>query len=89
MSVPAEVLERGELGFGGGVDGFDKSVTITVPANHDLDDCLAGAAEAYIAEHGQLKGYDLDPRWADEDRELVALSVPRWHYEAISDTSGT
>ncbi len=50
--------------------------TVTVPANPDLDDCLAGAAEAYIAEHPELEGWDLDPRWSDETRESVTLTVP-------------
>lgn len=62
---------------------------ITVPANPDLDDCLTGAARDYIAEHSDLRGYDLSPRWTDEERESVTLSVPGWHYDAISDTSGT
>jgi hypothetical protein len=66
-----------------------RSVEITVPANADADDCLSDAAEAYIAENRSLRGWDLAPRWTDETRETVTLSVPRWHYEAISDTSGT
>jgi len=54
-----------------------QSIEITVRANPDLDDCLAGAAEAYISEHPELTGYDLAPRWADEDdREDVVLTVP-------------
>lgn len=65
------------------------SVEITVPANPDADDCLADAAATYVGEHRSLRGWDLAPRWTDEDRETVTLSVPRWHYEAISDTSGT
>lgn len=50
---------------------------IVVAANPDLDDCLTGAAEAYIAEHPELAGWDLAPRWTDEDtRETVTLTVP-------------
>ncbi len=52
------------------------NTTITVPANPDMDDCLSGAAEAYIAEHPELEGWDLFPRWADETRETVELTVP-------------
>lgn len=66
---------------------MSRSVEITVPANADADDCLADAAEAYVADHPGLKGYDLSPRWADETRETVTLSVPSWHYEAVSDMS--
>ena len=65
------------------------NVEITVPANQDADDCLADAQAAYLAEHSSLKGWDLSPRFTDETRETVTLSVPRWHYEAVSDTSGT
>lgn len=56
-----------------------KTVTLTVQANPNLDDCLTGAAEAYIEDHPELSGYDLDPRWSDGedgDRERVTLSVP-------------
>lgn len=68
---------------------MSRSVEITVPANPDADDCLADAAAAYIVEHSTLRGWDLAPRWTDETRETVTLSIPRYHYEAISDTSGT
>lgn len=52
---------------------------IIVPADPDLDDCLAGAASAYIEGHPELAGYDLSPRWVDEgERTHVALTVPEW-----------
>jgi len=50
--------------------------TITVRANTDLDDCLTGAADSYIAEHPELAGWDLSPRWSDETRETVDLDIP-------------
>jgi len=60
--------------------------TVIVKANPDLDDCLAGAVEQYVAEHPEAKGWDLSPRFADETREEVLLTVPRtadmwwaWH----------
>lgn len=53
---------------------MSRSVDITVRANPDADDCLADAASEYVAEYPELKGYDLSPRWTDED---------------TSDTSGT
>jgi hypothetical protein len=65
-----------------------KSVEITVPANADADDCLADAAEQYIAEHDDLRGYDLSPRWADDDRESVVLTVPRWHADQCGAEEG-
>jgi hypothetical protein len=49
---------------------------ITVPANPDLDDCLTGAAEAYVADHPEARGWDLSPRWTDDERETVTLTVP-------------
>jgi hypothetical protein len=66
-----------------------RSVEITVRANADADDCLADAAETYRAKHMGLKGWDLAPRWTDETRESVTLTIPRWHWDLISDTSGT
>ena len=52
---------------------------ITIRANADLDDCLQGAEAAYIADHPTLAGWDLCPRWADDnDREWVLLTVPVW-----------
>jgi hypothetical protein len=54
------------------------SVELTVRANPDEDDCLAAAAAEYISEHQELHGWDLDPRWGDDDRETVILTVPRW-----------
>lgn len=55
-----------------------KSIEITVAANADADDCLAAAADEYIAEHPELTGWDLDPRWAADDCEEIALTVPAW-----------
>ena len=57
------------------------SATVIVRADADSDDCLRAAARAYIAQHPGLVGYALEPRWADEDRETVALSVPVWATE--------
>ena len=59
---------------------MSKNFEITVMADENLDDCLAGAAEAYIEENPDLEGYDLSPRWTDDSRETVTLTVPGWHY---------
>lgn len=53
-----------------------EQIKITVPANADADDCLRAAVDAYIAEHPEAAGWDLLPRWADEDREEIVLTVP-------------
>jgi len=52
--------------------------TITVPAARydDADDCLTAAADAYVDAHPDAAGYDLAPRWADDEREHIALDVP-------------
>lgn len=50
--------------------------TVIVKADPDQDDCLAHAAEQYIASHPELAGWDLNPHWADSDREHVSLDVP-------------
>lgn len=55
-----------------------KETTVTVRANPDADDCLAHAVETYIAKHPELKGWELAPRWADDARESVVLTVPAW-----------
>jgi hypothetical protein len=55
-----------------------RAVLVTVRADPDEDDCLTVAAEAYIAEHPDLRGWDLDPRWGDDEREIVTLTVPAW-----------
>ena len=61
---------------------MSRSVTVTVTANPDEDDCLAAAEREYISEHPELRGYDLSPRWTDEDdRETVDLTVPAWVVE--------
>jgi len=54
-----------------------KTITVIVPADPDQDDCLTAAVEAYVAEHPELEGWDLSPRWTDDDdRETVTLTVP-------------
>lgn len=63
-------------------------VEIVVVADPDMDDCLAGAASAYIADHPELDGYDLSPRWTDDDsRETVTLSLPDETREVDAYTS--
>ena len=56
---------------------MSKTTTISVPAARfaDEDDCLAAAAEAVAEERG-LQGWDLNPRWEDDERETILLDVP-------------
>lgn len=55
----------------------NKSATITINASKyaDHDDCLSAAADDYADEHG-LEGWDLEPRWGDDNRETILLTVP-------------
>lgn len=55
-------------------------MTITIDAARyaDSDHCLTDAAADYIAAHPALAGYDLSPRWGDEQRDTILLDVPEW-----------
>lgn len=67
------------------------TIEITVPANQyaDYDDCLAAAANDCIKEH-KLYGWDLSPRWADDDsREEIVLSVPEFSVPLTAETITT
>lgn len=52
--------------------------TLTIPAAQyaDSDDCLAAAADDVAQEHGVPAGYDMAPRWADDDRDEILVDVP-------------
>ena len=56
-----------------------KHATIEISAKRyeDEDDCLLAAADDYISEHPEAEGYDLSPRWQDEERDVILLDVPR------------
>lgn len=54
------------------------TATIAIAASRyaDHDDCLSAAAED-IAEQRDLAGWDLSPRWDDEEqRERILLDLP-------------
>lgn len=55
----------------------DRSITIRIPskAYEDFDDCLEAAAEAERERRG-LEGYDLCPRWEDDERDYILLDIP-------------
>jgi len=55
------------------------AVLVLVPSNADEDDCLTAAADTYLLDHPELQGYDLSPRWTDDDtRESITLTIPAW-----------
>jgi hypothetical protein len=53
-------------------------VTVTLQAETFAgdDDCLAAAAAWYVERNPELTGWDLDARWASEDRDQILLTVP-------------
>lgn len=53
------------------------TITVSAKQYEDYDDCLAAAAADYVSEHPETEGYDMAPRWADDDREAILLDVPR------------
>lgn len=50
-------------------------IKINARRYEDHDDCLTAAADEYAAKH-DLAGWDLSPRWADEQRNEIILTVP-------------
>lgn len=55
---------------------IDRTLRIDARQYADADDCLA-AAEADVAAERGLAGWDLRPRWEDEDsREVILVDLP-------------
>lgn len=56
---------------------MNKYTTIRIPAARyeDCDDCLTAAANDVAEERG-LKGWDLSPRWEDDERDTILVDVP-------------
>lgn len=53
------------------------SLIVEIPSRpyEDDDDCLS-AAQTDARRALDLDGWDLSPRWGDEDREMISLTVP-------------
>jgi hypothetical protein len=54
---------------------MSKTVTVDARKYQDEDDCLS-AAERDAREHYGLAGWDLHPRWEDDQREHIVLTLP-------------
>ena len=54
---------------------MSKQVKIAAAKYEDQDDCLQAAADDYAEAHG-LQGWDLAPKYEDEQREVIVLTVP-------------
>lgn len=50
-------------------------VRIDAKQYEDHDDCLTAAANDYAEAH-DLVGWDLAPRWEDNQRDVIVLTVP-------------
>jgi len=53
----------------------EREIRIAAARYADEDDCLTAAADDYAAAN-DLAGWDLAPRWADEQRDEIILTVP-------------
>lgn len=51
------------------------ALVISARPYEDEDDCLRAAADDARSDLG-LRGWDLDERWADDQRETIALTIP-------------
>jgi hypothetical protein len=58
------------------------AIRIDASRYEDSDDCLRTAADAIATDRG-LEGWDLSPRWEDDQRDTVLVDVPAW---AVRDT---
>ena len=65
----------------------ETTVHIDATRYQDEDDCLMAAATDYAAEH-DLAGWDLAPRWLDDQREVIVLTVPVTPISAAAATLG-
>ena len=66
---------------------MSKTITVTVDAARyeNEDNCLAVAA-ADAAKARGLQNWDLNPRWADNQRNEILLDVPAWAAIACHDS---
>jgi hypothetical protein len=56
-----------------------KEIRLAAKRYEDFDDCLQAAADDYLIQNdldGWLEGWDLRPRWENDQREFIILTVP-------------
>lgn len=51
------------------------TITISAAQYADYDDCLGAAASDVVAALGLPDGYDLAPRWTDEQRDTITMTA--------------
>lgn len=56
-----------------------KYTEITVSAKHYVgyDDSLEAARLTYLEEHESVDDWQVEARWADDERDEIVLTVPR------------
>jgi hypothetical protein len=52
-----------------------RTIEVDAKQYEDYDDCLKAAADDFAATHS-CQGWDLEPRWTDDERNTIALTVP-------------
>jgi len=56
-------------------DDMSKNLIVDAWRYEDEDDCLSAAERDAQVQYG-LEGWDLEPRWEDDQRERIVLTVP-------------
>ncbi len=56
-------------------DNMSKLLFVDAREYQDADDCLAAAERDTQVQYG-LDGWDLEPRWEDDQRERIVLTLP-------------
>lgn len=64
------------------------TIRIAAARYEDADDCLGAAADEIARERG-LAGYDLSPRWEDDEREAILLDIPDYAVRAGDEADWT
>jgi len=52
-----------------------RTLRIDAKRYEDCSDCLTAAAQDVADERG-LAGWDLSPRWEDDERDFILIDVP-------------
>lgn len=60
-----------------------KTIRIDAKRYEDSEDCLADAASD-VAEELELSGYEMSPRWENDERDVILVDVPA-DFEVESD----
>lgn len=55
---------------------MNTTIKVSAAKYTDHDNCLTAAATDYVAAHPEANGYDMSPRWEDDQRDVILLDVP-------------